>query len=204
MIRIHSRSDRTWGVLAAALLAGVVLGSVSSPARAGQLDVALLGRGADNVLFILHKNKKDKKYNNVGVLPFEVVKGCKDKGYENAPLRLDLAARLEPARSRGQDPKGEVIGIISDATSTASGKALRAYQADKCSKKDFDELFDATYLRAWGEKGGTKEVSADAFLTGRVVNPHPKDPAKVQIIIELIDRDSYDAKDEGVKREKIF
>src|SRR5262249_602309 len=84
------------------------------------------------------------------------------------------------------------------------GKALRAYQADKCTKKDFDELFDATYLRAWGEKGGTKEVSADAFLTGRVVNPHPKDPAKVQIIIELIDPDSYDAKDECVKREKIF
>jgi len=200
MSRIRSRFDRS-KVFAAVVLAGVVLGFAGSEAKAGQLDVALLGRGANGVLFYLHKHKKKKEY-NVGVLPFEVQKGCKDKGYDNAPLALNITVRLETAMILGQDPEGDVIGIIRDATSTVSAKAMRAAQGEKCSQEDFDELFSpkTSYVRAWGAKSKQKDVTADGFLTGRVVNPHPTEPDKVQVIFELIEPGSYDPKDGRIKK----
>jgi hypothetical protein len=196
MTRTHSHR-----LAFATLFAGLALTFVAPPARAGELDVQLLGWGRENVLYILHQhNAPDwfqvrKKYRNVGVLPFEVVKGPKDRGYETAPISLNVVPRLENALILGQDSAGDVIGIVRDATSTATAEALRSYQGGKCDKKDFDKLFATKYDRAWGDK----KVTVDAFLTGTIVNPHPDDPRKVQVIIKVIDPTCWDAKESRVK-----
>jgi hypothetical protein len=199
------RTFRLRPAVAAVLFAGLALG-LAAPAHAGELDVVLLGQVSDHVLFTLHTHNADNKdkYENVGVLPFEVIKGPKDKKYECAPLVLNVVPRLENALILGQDPAGDKIGIIRDATSTASAKALGSYQADKCSKKDFDELFRTTFTRAWGTKGRPQKVTADAFLTGTVLNPDPDVASKVRIIFKLIDRNSYDANEKRVVAKPIF
>jgi hypothetical protein len=184
----------------ATLIAGLMLGSVA-PAKAGELDVQLLGWGRENVLYLLHEhNAKEKAaYKNVGVLPFKVING-KNKGYDVAPLSLGIVPRLENALILGQDSKGAVIGIVRDATSTAAAaKALKSYQSETCTKKDFDKLFEADYVRAWGTGSKKVDVKVDAFLTGVVENPHPKDARMILIKFQIIDKDCYDAKEERVK-----
>src|SRR5262249_47863477 len=141
-IMTHTHSHRRGLRLAfAALFAGLALG-FTAPARAGELDVQLLGWGRENVLQTLHQhNAPDwfqarKTYKNAGVPPSRVTRG-KDRGYEPAPTPLNTAPRLENVLILGQDPAGHVIGVVRDATSKASPKALRSYQGGKCDKKDF-------------------------------------------------------------------
>jgi hypothetical protein len=202
----HQRGLR---LVIATLFGGLMLCSAAPPAKAGELDVQLLGWARENVLYRLHEhNAKNKKtaYRNVGVLPFKVI-NKKNKGYDVAPISLSIVPRLENALILGQHKDGDVIGVVRDATSTASAKALKSYQSETCSEKDFLALFEGDYVRAWGEEG--KKVSlkgkVDAFLTGVVVYPHPKQdpnpkaPRLVQIVFQVIDRDCYDAKEKRVK-----
>jgi len=128
-----------------------------------------------------------------------VIKKGKDKGsYDGAPLSLSIVPRLETALILGQDTEGEVIGVVRDATSTASAKALASYQGE-CSPEDFAALFEPRYRRAWRVKGEKDEVPVDAFITGTIRDPHPEDKDQVQVIIKVFDRDSYDAETKRVK-----
>jgi len=198
MKRNPSPGSRTRITVATGLaLAGLLL-AVTSPASAGNLDVALLEQktgAAETVLIKLHK----LGYENVGVLPFHVTRGPKEKsGYDVAPIALNLTTRLENALILSQDPKSKVlVGIIRDAAGTAPPDGLKAYQSEKCSADDYEELFLEQYNLGWGDK----KVKADAFLTGRVINPaKTPDSPYVKVTIELIDAKSRD-KDGKVKRQ---
>ena len=184
---------------AGVLFAGLLLGAATPSARAGHLDVALLEQqtgAAENVLLSLH----EKGYKNVGVLPFHVTKGPKEKsGYDVAPIALNLTTRLENALILSQDARGKVVGIIRDAAGTAPPAGLKAYQAEKCGKDDFEELFAEQYSLAWDDK----KVKADAFLTGRVINPSKPDSPFVTVIIEIFDRTSRDTTTGKVKRTEV-
>jgi len=199
MKRNPSPGSRTRiAVAAGLLLAGLLLGVASPAAKAGNLDVALLERAgaAENVLIELH----EKGYKNVGVLPFHVDRGPDEKsGYDVAPIALNLATRLENALILSQDPKSKkLVGIIRDAAGTAPPAGLKAYQSDKCSQDALEELFVEQYDLAWGDR----KVKADAFITGRVINPAKPDSPYVKVIIEVFDS-KWDKESGGVKRQLV-
>lgn len=201
MKRNPSPGSRTRiAVAAGLLLAGLLLGVASPAAKAGNLDVALLEQqtgAAETVLIELH----EKGYKNVGILPFHVYRGPDEKsGYDVAPIALNLATRLENALILSQDPKSKkLVGIIRDAAGTAPPAGLKAYQSDKCSRDAFEELFVEQYNLAWGDK----KVKADAFITGRVINPAKLNSPYVKVIIEIFDSKSWDKDSGGVKRQQV-
>lgn len=156
------------------LLAVVLVCGWPVAARADRLDKALLNRGG-HVLHYLNNNG----YQNVGVLPFQVKKGARAASYENAPLALNVTTRLENTLILSQDPTGNTIGIIRNASGTAVRSRVGRYQSNPAS---FRRLFAQNYELAWGGK----KVRADAFLTGTVTNAG-KDRSKTQVVIEAFD-----------------
>lgn len=172
MFRLHiSAMARPWFWTTGVLLLGICLVG-TSPARAAQMDKALLGQGG-NVLHYLN----DKGYRNVGVLPFQVKKGTRSAGFADAPLALNLTTRMENALIVSQDPTGKKIGIIRDAVGTANRREVGAYQTSQAA---FKKLFAQEYELAWGNR----KVKADAFLTGTVVNSG-KDRARTSVVVEV-------------------
>lgn len=145
--------------LAGSLLAfALVLGGwVGLPvlARADNIDKMLIGRIADEIM----NNLRQQKYENVGVLKFQVKLANRPPSFDVGLLNTNMATRLENALILANDEK-KPIGI----TRNASQVAARTQKINSLNPEDCKTLFQATYPLAWGDK----EVSVDAFLTGVV------------------------------------
>src|SRR5262245_35494970 len=96
-------------------LALAVLLSGGGPAPGGNRDLARLRPSGDIIDFL-----KKKEYKAVGVLPSKVKRGTRPASYSGGPLSHNITRRLENALIMSLDNDEEAIGIIRDATATAT------------------------------------------------------------------------------------
>jgi hypothetical protein len=152
------------------LLATLVLGAGVPPARAGNLDAALLVNAAD-VLTVLH----ERHYRAVGVLPFQVRKVGEQASYTSAPLAVNLPGRLENALVLATSPRNrEPIAVLRDAAGVANRAKVGSWRR---SASAFEALFRARYPVAWGNA----TARPDAFLTGLISVAAGRKSARVTV-----------------------
>jgi hypothetical protein len=145
--------------LAALVAAGLALAAalaVPAPARAGALERELLNQAPDILNYL-----RTKGYEKVGVLKFRV--GKDGQVTDNAgPLNLNFASRLETALLLKYDMKEDSrLTLIHDASATAA----KLKGANHLTTEGRQRLLAGKYRALWGKQA---EVSADAFLTGRI------------------------------------
>ncbi len=159
-------------LLPAAVVAGLIL---STPSRADRLDGQLQQRMSELV------EKLRAKYKNVGVLRFRVQEGGRKESYDS-PLSARMAERLETLLiTHNAAAEADALGVIHDAGAAAAAKKVGAWHT---SPKARAKLFAYTYPLAWGRK----QVSPDAFLTGKVtLSPDRK---KTTVALECFDKDA--------------
>jgi hypothetical protein len=135
----------------------LLIGSAVAPAVTAK-EAAGLERGLAAQAPALIKHCKEKKYRNVGVLKFLILREGK-KGFSDnvGTLNMLLARRLEVALVLANDTKNPV-GVIRNASAVAA----RTRGANHRSPAGRRKLFEPDYPLAWGDR----EVKADAFLTG--------------------------------------
>jgi hypothetical protein len=166
-----SRYIRTLGLV---LAAGLAWSAFAGRAEAGSLDKALLDRSGDIVAYL-----KQKKINNVGVLPFRVKLGERQALFAGGPLATNLPRRVENALIMTMDPdEGLAVGVIRDAAATAGKGGVDSYRT---KERAFRKLFALDYPLAWGDR----TVKPDAFLTGEVHNAGA-DRGKTKVVVNLI------------------
>jgi hypothetical protein len=150
----HDRTAAPWrrvACWASLFLALAPVPALADPATPS-LEVELF-RQAKDVL----KKLRDRKYNKVGVLPFQADKTSTAPAGDDGSLGRTLAQRLEVALVLAIDPKSPV-GILQNAAArTAKG-------ADLGTPEGRTLLFGKPYPLAWGKE--KEEVKADAFLSG--------------------------------------
>jgi hypothetical protein len=151
------------GRLGLLLVVPLVLGAwAGAPgvARADNFDAALLEYTPD-VLFYL---RFDKKYKNVGVLPFRVEKGKKPASFIAGSLCANLPTRLENALIMcSNSNESKALGVIRGAGAVAARHKVGSWYSSSRQRR---KLFKVDYPLAWGKK----KVKPDAFLTGLVRN----------------------------------
>jgi hypothetical protein len=145
-----------------------------SAARADNIDAALLRESPKVMKFL-----QDRHYRNVGVLKFRIQKGDRPVTFKAGTLNANLPLRLENALILA-DTGANPIGMIHDADKVAAARNLPSYT----NATGRQRLFQESFPLAWG----SREVRADAFLTG-VVTVAP-DLRKATVIIEAFDRDA--------------
>jgi hypothetical protein len=160
-------------MLALAALAGLALPGAG---RADRLDSRLLEEAPRLV-----EKLKAKKYDNVGVLRFQVEMPGKKPSY-TAPLSGNLVSRLETGLIIHVDQEGRpAMGVIRDAGGTAGRQNVGSWTASPTQRR---KLFAGTYPLAWGRS----KVKADVFLTGTVVVS--KDLKKTTLTVLAFDKDA--------------
>ena len=163
------------------LVACLAVAVCLTPARAANdAIVECLLREAPDMLEYLHRHK----YDNVGVLKFEVKDGQGAPSLHAGLLNTKIADELETAlvESLGDDYP---MGVLHNATAAA-------FARDQCASygtaADRRKLFDHDYPLAWGDS----KVKAAAFLTGRVALGATKggkgDPKKTLVEVKAFDR----------------
>lgn len=170
--------------LVGALAVGLLAFAPAGPARAANLDKALLlSKGKDGKLTEAEKVLSylaKKGYKNVGVLPFQVKKGkAKSGGFDAAPLAMSFPSRLETALAMSMDAS-KPLGIIQDASGAAGAQKVGPWAKNKAS---FQKLFAANYALPYG----SAKVKADAFLTGLITCT---DGETTRVDIRAFDRNS--------------
>jgi hypothetical protein len=130
--------------------------AVAAPARAADLEGALLGRAKDLVKF-----SQAQGYRTVGVLKFLGTKDGRNFSDNLGTVNALLARRLEVALVLANDPRNP-IEIVDDASAVAA----KTPGANHLSSAGRTALFAAQYRRAWGDPRVT--VRPNAFLTGLV------------------------------------
>jgi hypothetical protein len=128
----------------------------AAPARADDLESALLGRAKELVKF-----SQSSGYKTVGVLKFLGTKDGRTLSDNLGTVNALLARRLEVALVLTNDPRNP-IGIIDDASAVAA----KTPGANHLSPEGRKALFAAQYRRAWGDP--SVRVRPNAFLTGLV------------------------------------
>lgn len=158
------------------LLALGVSAVLPTAARADNIDVELDKQASKIVQYA-----RDHGYQNVGVLKFRVKKGDRPVSFQAGTMNSNMAIRLENALVM-HDTGSKPIGIIHDASSTASARKLPAYTNPKARPR----LFQENYPLAWGDQ----QVKPDGFFTGQVtVSP---DMRRTTVLIEAFDRKTPD------------
>jgi hypothetical protein len=150
------------GLLAASAADGA---AKDAPPR---LEKALLQQGPRLMDYL-----KKQKFQNVGVLKFQVRKDGKLTDHAG-PINHTIARRLEVALVLANDEKSP-IGIIENASAVAA----KTMGANHLSPKGRTKLFEPKYPLAWGKA----KVSADAFVTGVVTVLPRRDRLSVQLLI---------------------
>jgi len=137
-------------------IAFVILAGFAAPARAADLESALLDRAKG-----LIKHCQANKYQTVGVLKFLAAKEGSPFTDNLGTINALVARRLEVALVLVNDPRNP-IGIIDDASAVAA----RTPGASHGNPKGREILLAARYKLAWGDP--RVRVTPDAFLTGVV------------------------------------
>jgi hypothetical protein len=137
-------------------IAFVILAGFAAPARAADLESALLDRAKG-----LIKHCQANKYQTVGVLKFLAAKEGSPFTDNLGTINALVARRLEVALVLANDPRNP-IGIIDDASAVAA----RTPGASHRNPKGREILLAARYKLAWGDP--RVRVTPDAFLTGVV------------------------------------
>jgi hypothetical protein len=151
-----------------ALTLGV--GAVPAPARADNIDMALLKKAPQVMEFL-----QSQGYKNVGVLSFQLRKG-KDQKLQPGAITTNLATRLENALILLDDPD-KPVGILHDPSRVALAKD-RHVSLTPAGRRG---LLEKPYPLAWGEKA----QHPDALLTGEVhLSP---DNQHVTVIVKAFD-----------------
>lgn len=168
-----SRRTGLTALLVPGLALALLLGGAWS-AQAGTLDRGLMANSGDVLEFA-----KQQGWKNIGVLPFQVQRGTRMSSFNGGPLSNNITRRLENALIMSMEAdEARAIGIIRDAVSTANQAKVGPYLSNDAA---FRKLFATTYHLAWGGK----QVKADGFLTGRIINTG--DRSKTTVIITAFD-----------------
>lgn len=170
MEMMHQR--RGWGGLALSLAVAVAIGFPVC-CRADALDQALRNKAGD-----LMKQLRQRGYNNVGVLRFQVQVGAQKPTFTAGLLNSAMATRLENALIIADNERAP-IGITRDAGATAAKEDRHSTYLTAAGRR---QLFDYTYPLAWGNQ----QVKVDAFLTGMV--QVSADMRQSTVVIEAFDR----------------
>jgi hypothetical protein len=139
----------------ASLALAFILGTMSAaPARADNLDAALLDHAHD-VISYLQKHH----YHNVGILKFRIKKGNHASSFKVGPLNDNIADRLEWVliAKNSLDPPNS-IGVIHNADHVALEKKIGRYDNPATQRA----LFQQNYSLAWAGAA----VKPDYMLTG--------------------------------------
>ncbi len=147
----------------------------TAAARADNIDPALKKKAAAIVKFL-----KDSRYENVGVLRFQLQKGKGKPTYAAGPINGNMATRLENALLMGLDPDNP-IGVIRGASAVAAAGAPDKHW-NESKPEQRAALFDRAYPLAWGDK----KVKPDAFLYGFV--RLSEDMRTTKVVIACFDR----------------
>jgi hypothetical protein len=119
------------------------------------------------------KHCKDKGYQNVGVLKFQITKDDTTLSANVGTLNVFLARRLKVALVLSNNPL-QPIGIIDNAPAVAH----RTKGANHLSKEGRLKLFEASYPLAWGQA----EVKPDAFITGVAEVSEDLETLRIQLL----------------------
>jgi hypothetical protein len=129
-----------------------VVSSVSAPARADNLDAALLKNAPEVVKYL-----KEHHCKNVGVLKFRVHKAGHPNSFTVGSINDNLPGRLEYALIASM-PSDAPVGIIRDASGVAATSKVPRYDNPTGQRA----LFARKYPLSWG----SSTVTPDLMLTG--------------------------------------
>jgi len=160
-----------------AFAAGLALLSPSF-ARADHIDLKL----AEEMPAVV-KYLKSHNYKHVGVLRFRAQKhNDKSAHFDMGPINGNMAERVENLlvmnAGQSKNPEQASFGVIHEAGETAVKHKVGAWFSKPEERK---KLFSLKYPLAWGKE----QVSADAFLTGKV--SLSEDLKKTTVRIECLD-----------------
>jgi len=158
-------------------IAALVAAGLPGAARADNLDQRLHEEMPSIV-----KKLTEKKYTNIGVLPFRVQRGTGKAGF-NTPLSGNLPRRVENLLIiHGNKDEEKTLGVIRDAGRHAYSKKITTWFENDAAQKKLLAIKD--YPLAWGEK----KVKPDVFLTGLV--QVSKDRRKTTVTLQYFDTKS--------------
>lgn len=122
-----------------------------------------------------------KKYKTVGVLRFRVQDG-EGKASFSSPLAGRMVQRLETLLVlHNGEKESQALGVVHDVAKVANKNKVGSWYTDVAERK---KLFGLHYPMAWG----TKSVTPDAFLTGKVTLS--KDGKQTKVELEAFDKDN--------------
>ncbi|MFO0846581.1 MAG: hypothetical protein U0797_30135 [Gemmataceae bacterium] len=122
-----------------------------------------------------------KKYKTVGVLRFRVQDG-EGKATFGSPLAGRMVERLETLLVlHNGEKESQALGVVHDVAKVANKNKVGSWYTDAAERK---KLFALQYPMAWG----SKSITPDAFLTGKVTLS--KDGKQTKVELEAFDKDN--------------